>query len=125
MGRPAFPFIGQGKDLGYTRERTEKGIPPGLCRPSPLWAGPAGPVVDYEGVCILWLRLSLVLQVGVAVFGHGSLSVTGPIGRRRHLAAALHPFLACGMVDKSPVWSCMGIEQHSVGPPDTVGDVSA
>jgi hypothetical protein len=24
MGRSAFPFIGQGKDLGYTRERKKK-----------------------------------------------------------------------------------------------------
>jgi hypothetical protein len=36
MGHLAFPFIGQGKDLGYTRERkTEKEIVLGLCCPSP------------------------------------------------------------------------------------------
>jgi hypothetical protein len=43
MGRPAFPFIDQGKDLGYTREREknrgkrkiEEEIALGLCRPPP------------------------------------------------------------------------------------------
>jgi hypothetical protein len=62
MGCPAFPFIGQGKDLGYTRERkTEKEIAPGLCCPSPPRAGPVCPVDDNEGVRILWLHLSSVL----------------------------------------------------------------
>jgi hypothetical protein len=44
MGRPTFPFIGQGKDLGYTRERekeekrkrkTEEETAPGT-RPPPV-----------------------------------------------------------------------------------------
>ena len=104
LGRLAFPLIGQGKDLGtQEREREiEKGIAPGLCCPSPPRAGPMGPMDDNEGVRILQLHPSLVLQAGVTVFGHDPLSVTCPIGRRRHLAMALHPFLACGMVDRSP-----------------------
>jgi hypothetical protein len=56
MGRPAFPFIDQGKDLGYTRERkrrkrkTGKKRALGLCLPSPLPAGPAGPADNNGGV---------------------------------------------------------------------------
>jgi hypothetical protein len=62
MGRPTFPFIGQGKDLGYKREgerqrkrRKEKieERAPGLRCPSPPWVGPAGPVDNNEGVHML------------------------------------------------------------------------
>jgi hypothetical protein len=74
VGCPAFP-IGQGKDPGYTRERkrerkkrkTKKGRAQGLRCPSPLWAGPASPTDDNEGVRMLRLCLSPALQAGVAV----------------------------------------------------------
>jgi hypothetical protein len=63
MGRPTFPFIGQGKDLGYTREREreiEKATALGLCCPSP-WVGLVGLVDENEGMRILRLYLSPVL----------------------------------------------------------------
>jgi hypothetical protein len=101
----------------------DKKDPPNGAPSLPFYRPREGPGV-HEGVRVLRLRLSPVLQAGVTIFGHGSLSVTGPIGRRRHLAVALHPFLACGMVNRSHVWSRTGIEQHSAGPPDTVADVS-
>jgi hypothetical protein len=74
---------------------------------------------------VLWLHPSPMLQAGIIVFGHDHLFVTSHIGRCHHLAMVLHPFLACGMVDRSLVCSCTGIEQHSVGLPNIVGDVSA
>jgi hypothetical protein len=63
-GCPGFPFIGQGKDLRYMREREreiEKEIALGLYCPSPPRTGLAGPVDDNEGMRVLWLHLSPVL----------------------------------------------------------------
>jgi hypothetical protein len=129
MRRPTFPFIGQGKDAGYMRERrkeerekTKKETAPGLCRPSPP---PVGPADDNEGVRMLRLCPSPVLQVSIAVLIMIPLSVTGAIGRRRSSATTPRPTLACGWLIDPLVWSHMRIEQHSVGLPVTVGDMSA
>jgi hypothetical protein len=124
----AFPFIDQGKDLGYTRERereneerekTEEKRALGLCRPSPLQVGPTGHSVDNEGVHTSQPCPSSVLQAGATVLVVVPLSVTGAIARRlilpRHVVCSIDPL----------VWSHTGIEQHSAGPPGAVGDVSA
>jgi hypothetical protein len=75
MGHPVFPFIYQGKDLGYTRERerkrkrrkrkieTKRAL--GLRLPSPPQVGPAGPADDNGSVLTSQPYLSLVLQAGV------------------------------------------------------------
>jgi hypothetical protein len=87
MGCPAFPFIDQGKDLGYKRERKTKERALGLRCTSPLWVGLAGPVDDNESVCMLQTCSSPALQAGTIVLVMMLLSVTGAIGRCHRLDA--------------------------------------
>jgi hypothetical protein len=68
MGRPAFPFIDQGKDLRYTgegeKEKKVKKRALGLRRPSPPQAGLVGPADDNRSVHTSQPYPSLVLQAG-------------------------------------------------------------
>jgi hypothetical protein len=111
MGRPAFPFIDQGKNLGYTRERkkrkrkTEMKGALELRRPPPPRAGPVGPTDDSGSVRTPQPCPSLALQAGATVLVVGPLSVTGATGGRRYSAVAPRPVLACDTVNRFP---CLG-----------------
>jgi hypothetical protein len=108
-GTPSLPFYRQKKDLRYMRERkrkTEKKGALGLRRPSP-------PASGSRWSCRWWQRRAHVV----------TLFITSATCRSS--VPAPHPVLACGMVNRPPWRSRMGIKQHSAGPPDAVENVSA
>jgi hypothetical protein len=109
IGRPAFPFIGHGKDPGYKNERERReerekrwSRQPWSCTALPPWVGHVCPVDDNGGTRMLWLCSSSVLQASVAILVMTPPSFASATGRRRRLTVPPGPFLSHDMANRSP-----------------------